>query len=60
MNKEFDLVVFGAAGFTGRLVVEYLMRSPSARRAALGHGRAQRRQARRGARRDRRTAGPRR
>jgi len=30
MSKEFDLVVFGAAGFTGRLVVEYLMRSPSA------------------------------
>lgn len=24
MNKEFDLIVFGATGFTGRLVVEYL------------------------------------
>ncbi len=25
MNKEFDIVVHGASGFTGRLVVEYLM-----------------------------------
>ncbi|MBK9523134.1 MAG: saccharopine dehydrogenase NADP-binding domain-containing protein [Rhodocyclaceae bacterium] len=25
MNKEFDIVVHGATGFTGRLVVEYLM-----------------------------------
>ena len=24
MNKEFDLIVFGATGFTGRLVAEYL------------------------------------
>lgn len=24
MNKDFDLIVFGATGFTGRLVVEYL------------------------------------
>ena len=24
MQKEFDLVVFGATGFTGRLVAEYL------------------------------------
>lgn len=26
MSKEFDLIVFGATGFTGRLVVEYLAR----------------------------------
>lgn len=26
MNKEFDLIVFGATGFTGQLVVEYLSR----------------------------------
>ena len=25
MNKPFDLVVHGATGFTGRLVVEYLL-----------------------------------
>ena len=25
MNKEFDIVVHGASGFTGRLVIEYLM-----------------------------------
>lgn len=25
MDKEFDIVVFGATGFTGRLVVEYLL-----------------------------------
>ena len=25
MNKEFDIVVHGATGFTGRLVIEYLM-----------------------------------
>lgn len=30
MSKDFDLVVFGATGFTGRLVVEYLLQSPSA------------------------------
>jgi len=30
MSKDFDLVVFGATGFTGRLVVEYLLSSPSA------------------------------
>ena len=26
MTKEFDIVVHGATGFTGRLVVEYLLR----------------------------------
>lgn len=26
MTKPFDLVVHGATGFTGRLVVEYLLR----------------------------------
>ena len=25
MTKQFDIVVHGASGFTGRLVVEYLM-----------------------------------
>ena len=24
-NKEFDIVVHGATGFTGRLVIEYLL-----------------------------------
>ena len=24
MSREFDVVVFGATGFTGRLVAEYL------------------------------------
>ncbi len=27
MNREFDLVVFGATGFTGKLVAEYISRS---------------------------------
>jgi short subunit dehydrogenase-like uncharacterized protein len=28
MNKEFDIVVHGATGFTGRLVIEYLLSRP--------------------------------
>ena len=24
MNREFDLILYGASGFTGRLAVEYL------------------------------------
>ena len=28
MNKEFDIVIHGATGFTGRLVVEYLLTLP--------------------------------
>ena len=30
MTKRFDLVVFGATGFTGRLVAEYLNRTRGA------------------------------
>ena len=26
MDKTFDVIVFGATGFTGRLVAEYLLR----------------------------------
>jgi short subunit dehydrogenase-like uncharacterized protein len=26
MDREFDLLVYGASGFTGRLVVEYLLK----------------------------------
>ena len=29
MNKEFDIVIHGATGFTGRLVVEYLLTLPA-------------------------------
>ena len=25
-NKEFDLIIWGASGFTGRLVAEYLFK----------------------------------
>lgn len=28
MSKEFDIVVHGATGFTGRLVIEYLLSRP--------------------------------
>jgi short subunit dehydrogenase-like uncharacterized protein len=27
MNRAFDLIVFGATGFTGRLVAEYLLQN---------------------------------
>ncbi len=27
MNKEFDVIVFGATGYTGRLVAEHLLKS---------------------------------
>jgi hypothetical protein len=30
MSKDLDLIVFGATGFTGRLVAEYLHRSDGA------------------------------
>ena len=37
MTKEFDIVVHGATGFTGRLVIEYLLsRAPSGLRWAMG------------------------
>jgi short subunit dehydrogenase-like uncharacterized protein len=32
MTKPYDLVVHGATGFTGRLVVEYLLQRPACRR----------------------------
>ena len=37
-KREFDLVVWGATGFTGRLVVEYLVKN--AKRAAESLGAA--------------------
>lgn len=37
MNKDFDIVVHGATGFTGRLVIEYLLsRADSGLRWAMG------------------------
>ncbi|MGV6801680.1 MAG: saccharopine dehydrogenase family protein [bacterium] len=30
-TKEFDLIIYGASGFTGRLIADYLGRSPSAK-----------------------------
>jgi short subunit dehydrogenase-like uncharacterized protein len=39
-DREFDLVLFGATGFTGRLVAEYLVKKrPSVRWALAGRGR---------------------
>ncbi len=35
MSREFDLVVFGATGFTGKLVAEYISRSPQKPRWAI-------------------------
>lgn len=34
-NRELDVVVFGATGFTGRLVAEYIARSPAKPRWAI-------------------------
>jgi len=34
--KEFDIVVHGATGFTGRLVIEYLLKQSSGLRWAMG------------------------
>ena len=52
---EFDIVVYGASGFTGRLVAEYLdQRHGVGGRSEMGDGGAQPREARRRARRDRR------
>ena len=54
-SSKFDIVVYGATGFTGQLVAEYLAAHYSSDGAAeMGDGRAQPRQARLGARRDRR------
>ncbi len=40
-TREFDLILFGATGFTGRLVAEYLARSPDKPRWAIaGRSRA--------------------
>jgi short subunit dehydrogenase-like uncharacterized protein len=36
MNKDFDLLVYGASGFTGRLVVEYLLQQYGPPSAAAG------------------------
>lgn len=35
-EREFDLIVFGATGFTGKLVAEYLARQPPKRWAIAG------------------------
>src|SRR6476619_3096709 len=35
-DREFDLVVFGATGFTGRLVAEYIARQKPKRWAIAG------------------------
>ena len=38
VNKPFDIVVHGATGFTGRLVVEYPAALPPGQRFALAMG----------------------
>ena len=54
---EFDIVVYGASGFTGRLVAEYLaQRHGGGGRSEMGDGGAQPREARRRARRNRRAS----
>jgi short subunit dehydrogenase-like uncharacterized protein len=35
-DREFDIVVFGASGFTGELVAQYLASQPSSARAPEG------------------------
>ena len=43
MSRDFDLVLFGATGFTGKLVAEYLSKSKeSARWAIAGRNQAKR------------------
>jgi short subunit dehydrogenase-like uncharacterized protein len=39
-EREFDVVVYGASGFTGRLVAEYLAKQGETRWAMAGRGRA--------------------
>ena len=40
-NRAYDIVVWGATGFTGRLVVEYLMtHHPNTRLAIAGRNEA--------------------
>ena len=36
MSREFDIIVYGATGFTGRLVAEYLVRTRAPRWAMAG------------------------
>ncbi len=36
MNREFDIIVYGATGFTGRLVAEYLVQTGAPRWAMAG------------------------
>src|SRR5438067_2156039 len=40
VERSFDIVLFGATGFTGRLVAEYLVRRGGARLALAGRDRA--------------------
>ena len=35
-DKSFDVVIYGATGFTGKLVVEYMQRSTAMMRVSLG------------------------
>jgi len=37
---EFDIIVYGATGFTGRLVAEHMAALRRRRRGQVGHGRA--------------------
>ena len=58
-GREFEVIVWGATGYTGRLVAAHLLKTYGAgRRPDMGDGRAQRRQARRGEGRDRRAGEP--
>ena len=56
-SSKFDIVVYGASGFTGQLVAEYLAsRYRERQRPEMGDGRTQPGQARLRARRHRRAA----
>ena len=35
-DKSIDVVIYGATGFTGKLVVEYMQESTAKMRASLG------------------------
>ena len=39
-NTKYDIVVFGASGYTGRLVAEYLQQEYAHTAAQVGDGRA--------------------
>ena len=45
-DREFDLVLFGATGFTGKLVGEYIARQKPKRWAIAGRNRDEARRAR--------------